>query len=116
MRTFALAFACAASSLQTAPRRCYKARRRHATPDDDDNAKWSVDVDEFAERIESAKAAVVGGLAASVAASPVEFLTHTNNIPQFKFDVDQISIMGALFGLVFRSVWISNFRRPTPST
>ena len=102
MRTFALAFACAASSLQTAPRRCYKARRRHATPDDDDNAKWSVDVDEFAERIESAKAAVVGGLAASVAASPAEFLTHTNNIAQFEFDVDQISIMGALFGLVFR--------------
>ena len=116
MRTFALTFVCAASSLQTAPRRCYKARRRHATPDDDDNAKWSVDVDEFAERIESAKAAVVGGLAASVAASPVEFLTHANNIAQFEFDVDQISIAGALFGLVFRSVWISNFRRPTPST
>ena len=70
MRKFALAFACAVSSLQTAPRRCSKARRRHATPDDDDNAKWSVDVDEFAERIESAKAAVVGGLAASVAAAP----------------------------------------------
>ena len=115
MRTFAFVFACAVSSLQTAPRRCYKARRRHATPDGDDD-KWSVDVDEFAERIESAKAAIVGGLAASVAASPVEFLTHTNNIAQFEFDVDQISIMGALFGLVFRSVWISNFRRPTPST
>ena len=66
MRMFSLAFACAVSGLQTAPRRCYKARRRHATPDDDDNAKWSVDVDEFAERIESAKAAVVGGLADSL--------------------------------------------------
>jgi len=32
----------------------------------------------------------------------VEFLTHTNNIPQFEFDVDQISIAGALFGLVYR--------------
>ena len=112
MRTYAI-LACA-SALQHAPHHC-RSRRRHASPDGD-NDKWSVDVDEFAERIESAKAAVVGGLAASVAASPVEFLTHTNNIAQFEFDVDQISIMGALFGLVFRSVWISNFRRPTPST
>ena len=70
MRTFAVAFVCAVSSLQTAPRRCCKARRRHETPDDEGNAKWSVDVDEFAERIESAKAAVVGGLAASVAVAP----------------------------------------------
>ena len=112
MRTYAI-LACA-SALQHAPHRC-RSRRRNASPDDG-NAKWNVDVDEFAERIESAKAAVVGGLAPSVAASPVEFLTHTNNIAQFEFDVDQISIMGALFGLVFRSVWISNFRRPAPST
>ena len=56
-RTYVL-LACA-SALQHAPHQC-KARRHHATPDDDDNAKWSVDVDEFAERIESAKAAVVG--------------------------------------------------------
>ena len=35
-------------------------------------------------------------------ASPAEFLTHTNNIAQFEFDVDQISIAGALFGLVYR--------------
>ena len=33
---------------------------------------------------------------------PAEFLTHTNNIAQFEFDVDQISIAGALFGLVYR--------------
>ena len=98
-RTYSL-LACA-SALQHAPHHC-RPRRRHATPENDDNAKWSSDVDEFAERIESAKAAVVGGLAASVAASPVEFLTHTNNIAQFEFDVDQISIMGALFGLVYR--------------
>ena len=111
-RTYAI-LACA-SALQHAPHHC-RSRRRNAAPDGD-NDKWNVDVDEFAERIESAKAAVVGGLAASVAASPAEFLTHTNNIAQFEFDVDQISIMGALFGLVFRSVWISNFRRPAPST
>ena len=110
MRQTCALLACA-SALQHAPHRC-RSRRRNASPDDG-NEKWSVDVDEFAERIESAKAAVVGGLAASVAASPAEFLTHTNNIAQFEFDVDQISIMGALFGLVFRSVWISNFRRPT---
>ena len=36
--------------------------------------------------------------------SPAEFLTHTNNIAQFEFDVDQISIAGALFGLVYRYV------------
>ena len=100
MRRTCAILACA-SALQQAPHHC-RPRRRNATPDDNDNAKWSVDVDEFAERIESAKAAVVGGLAASVAASPAEFLTHTNNIAQFEFDVDQISIAGALFGLVYR--------------
>ena len=63
MRTYAI-LACA-SALQHAPHHC-RPRRRNATPDGD-NDKWSVDVDEFAERIESAKAAVVGGLAASVA-------------------------------------------------
>ena len=66
MRTYAI-LACA-SALQHAPHHC-RPRRRNALPDDD-NAKWSSDVDEFAERIESAKAAVVGGLAASVAAAP----------------------------------------------
>jgi uncharacterized caspase-like protein len=97
MRKFSLAFACAASSLQTAPRRCYKARRRHATPDDDDNTKWSVDVDEFAERIESAKAAVVGGLAASVAAAlSAQIMTCT---PSMRRLLDGVAVPDSLVDL-----------------
>ena len=97
MRAFAFAFACAASSLQTAPRRCCKARRRHATPDDKDNEKWSVDVDEFAERIESAKAAVVGGLAASVAAAlSAQIMTCT---PSMRRLLDGVAVPDSLVDL-----------------
>ena len=97
MRKFAFAFACAVSSLQTAPRRCYKARRRHAAPDDEDNDKWSVDVDEFAERIESAKAAVVGGLAASVAAAPsAQIMTCT---PSMRRLLDGVAVPDSLVDL-----------------
>ena len=44
----------------------------------------------------------MGGLAASVAAAPVGLLFHATNIPQWEFDTDQLSLMGALFGLTYR--------------
>ena len=92
MRTCAL-LACA-SALQHAPHRC-RSRRRNASPDDD-NAKWSVDVDEFAERIESAKAAVVGGLAASVAAAPsAQIMTCT---PSMRRLLDGVAVCTRLTG------------------
>ena len=65
-----------------------------------DAPKFAAPVDEFVERIESAKTAVVGGLAASVAGAPLGLLAHLDNIGQWEFDTDQLSLMGALFGLV----------------
>ncbi|KAJ8599267.1 hypothetical protein CTAYLR_006777 [Chrysophaeum taylorii] len=57
---------------------------------------------QFAERVESAKTAVVAGLATSVGAAPFELAVHVGNLPQFEFNVDQLAIMGALFGVVYR--------------
>lgn len=65
-------------------------------------SKWAVDVDEFGERLESGKTAVVAGLCAGLAATPIEFVLHAGFLPQFEFNVDQVSFMGAAFGLVFR--------------
>ena len=64
--------------------------------------KWAGEVDDFAERIESAKTAVAGGIASSVAAAPIGLLIHVDNVPQWEFNIDQLSLMGALFGLVYR--------------
>ena len=57
---------------------------------------------DFGERIESAKTGVVGALAASLAAAPVGFVVGGGGVPQWEFDVDQLSLMGFLFGLVYR--------------
>lgn len=65
-------------------------------------SKFVVDVNEFGERVESAKTAAVGGLCTALAATPVECVIHSGFLPQFEFNVDQISLMGAAFGLVYR--------------
>lgn len=65
-------------------------------------SKWKVEVNDFGERIESAKTAVVGLLVTGVAATPVEGLIHLNFLPQWEFNVDQISVVGAAFALVYR--------------
>lgn len=66
-------------------------------------SKWSrPGVDDFGERIESAKTGVAGALAASVASVPVGFLAHLGDVAQWEFDTDQLALMGGLFGLVYR--------------
>lgn len=66
----------------------------------DGEGKFSVDVNEFTERIESVKAGAVGGLSASVAyALPGLLYTST---AQWEFDTDMAALSGLLFGIVYR--------------
>lgn len=64
--------------------------------------KWSTEIDEFSERIESGKAAVSGAIAGSLAFAPVAYFTHAGNLAQFEFDTDMSAIEGALFAVVYR--------------
>ena len=64
--------------------------------------KWSNAVDEFKERIESAKAAAIGAVVGSVAFAPLDLVTHFSNIPQWEFNTDMAAVQGALFAVVYR--------------
>lgn len=61
----------------------------------------------------------VGGLVAAVSAAPVGFALHSSDLAQWEFNTDQLSLMGALFGLVFRYAVLSHTqprRTPVSST
>lgn len=67
--------------------------------------KWASDtINEFSERIESLKAAVVGGISGSVAMAPVSLVVHPFNIAQWEFNTDQAALQCALFAVVYRYV------------
>ena len=86
----------ACSALSAGPRWSFKTPKAPSS-------KWSrPGVDDFGERIESAKTGVAGALAASVASVPVGFLLHLGDVAQWEFDTDQLALMGGLFGLVYR--------------
>jgi len=51
---------------------------------DSDPPKWSVDVDEFAERVNSAKAAAVGAVVGSLGYAPFGLLGQLQNLPQVR--------------------------------
>ena len=56
----------------------------------------------MSERLESVKTAVVSGVVTSVAGAPADVVLHAGFLPQAEFNVDQLSLMGAVFGLVYR--------------
>jgi len=73
--------------------------------------KWSTAVDEFRERIESGKAAVVGAVVGSVCFAPVDLafqilLDHgggpTSPLAQWEFNTDAAGLCSALFAVVYR--------------
>ena len=73
--------------------------RLHATTKE---PKWAQPVNEFVERFESGKAAVVGALAGSVAMTLPSLAVHIDSIPQWEFNVDQSALMCATFAVVYR--------------
>ena len=64
--------------------------------------KWSTAVNEFRERAESAKAAVVGGVVGSVSFAPFDFLNHLGAVEQWEFNTDAAALESALFAVVYR--------------
>jgi len=59
-------------------------------------------VDDFKERIDSGKNAIMGAVVGSICGALPDFLTHTNSLPQWEFNTDAMAIQGALFGVVYR--------------
>ena len=45
---------------------------------------------------------MISAQATSFGATPINFLLHWNFLPQAEFNVDQLSLMGAVFGIVYR--------------
>ena len=64
--------------------------------------RFENEVNEFQERIESSKAAVVGAIVGSVAFSPLDLAINFKEIAQWEYNTDQMALQGALFALVYR--------------
>lgn len=76
-------------------------------PASSDNDKWAIgaQIDDFMQRIESGKVAVISGVAGSVAEAFPSFFTDVafgHSIPQWEFNTDMFAVEAALFGLVYR--------------
>jgi len=67
-----------------------------------DKTRFKLPVQEFEQRIESGKAAVIGALSGSVAAAPLTFVVDLGSIPQWEFDTDGLALSCALFSVVYR--------------
>ena len=68
-----------------------------------EGGKWTEDVDEDAERVESGKAAAIAGVAATLAAGPLTLSTATAlGTPEALLSAAAVFASGALFGIVFR--------------
>ena len=72
--------------------KAFRSRRTLFSKTDD---KWAGDVDDFKERIESGKAAVVGGLVGSISFAPADFLQHPGNIAQWEWNTDQMVLQAS---------------------
>ena len=69
-------------------------------------AKWSSDVNEFAERINSGKALVLSALVGSLGAAPVSvagaFIFGQGLTAEWEFRTDMLAVCLGLFGIVYR--------------
>ena len=68
--------------------------------------KWAADVDEFAERIQSGKAAGLSAIAGSVIHAPIAvsgaIILGRGFTGDWEFSVDMLAVSLALFGVVYR--------------
>ena len=69
-------------------------------------AKWSSDVDEFAERINSGKALVLSSVVGSIGVAPINvagaFILGQGLSAEWEFRTDMLAVCLGLFGVVYR--------------
>ena len=96
---FLLAALAVSSSAFALPPLQLRRLARHGT---EIKAKWSTQVDEFKEKLESTKVAAMGAVVGSFSFAPVGLLCEGFNTPQWEFSTDSAAVEGALFAIVYR--------------